>query len=535
MGRLSHRAGRSLPLLAVLAAALAASPRPPASGLAGALRGLYEARPSPGERWGGAAPEVTLRDGRRVPRELAYRDDPGFVAAAGELLRSPARDDAALGAWLLATAPATLSAAVQAPLIAALGHGEALAVFEAAGGLASHGQPAAAEPLRALLGRGEPELRAAAALALDRIAERSPGAAGRPRAREAFPGRSFQRGVSWWRRERGRDLGADTFPRLLELGVDSVALHTFDPLQRGLSEPELAAPRRPLGIPGLSELVEAAHAAGLRVMVKPHLEMRGPEPSPAERELLRGADPEARARLAERLRARRPPPEEWHNNIEMRSDADWRRWFQGYEAYLLAYAREAQAAGADLFCVGRELDRSVALRERDWRELIARVRRVFAGRLLYSANFDSYASVGFWDALDYIGVSAYFPLSERDDPSDAELAQGWQRALAPLEALSRRFGRPVLLAELGYPAQPGAARAPWRQAAAPADPALQARCYEAALSAIARRPFVHGAYAWLWEGVRQPPFRDASFTVRDKPAAAVLGAWYRGFAPGPHP
>ena len=32
-----------------------------------------------------------------------------------------------------------------------------------------------------------------------------------------------------------------------------------------------------------------------------------------------------------------------------------------YEGYILPYAREAQAVGADMFCVGRELDTTVVL------------------------------------------------------------------------------------------------------------------------------------------------------------------------------
>ena len=152
-----------------------------------------------------------------------------------------------------------------------------------------------------------------------------------------------------------------------------------------------------------------------------------------------------------------------HNRIAMRSEADWRRWFESYEAYVLPYARDAQAAGADMFCVGREMDSTVVRREADWRALVARIRAEFHGPLTYSANFDTWQGIGFWDALDFIGVSAYFPLSDRPSPSLAELEAGWDRALAPLEQASRRFGRPVLLTEAGFPSIPTAAKAPWRE------------------------------------------------------------------------
>jgi len=56
---------------------------------------------------------------------------------------------------------------------------------------------------------------------------------------------------------------------------------------------------------------------------------------------------------------------------------------------------------------------------------------------------------------------------------------------------------------------------------------LQARCYEAALRAVASRPWIRGTYWWLWEGVMQPPFRDPSFTIQGKPASFVMASWYR--------
>jgi len=157
---------------------------------------------------------------------------------------------------------------------------------------------------------------------------------------------------------------------------------------------------------------------------------------------------------------------------------------------------------------------------------VSRIREEFRGPLTYSANFDTWPGIGFWDALDFIGVSAYFPLSDRPDPSLAELEAGWDRALAPLEEASRRWGRPVLLTEAGFPSIPSAARAPWREARTRADVWLQARCYEATLRALARRPWIEGAYFWLWERTSPPAFRDPSHAIVDKPASFTLARWY---------
>ena len=132
------------------------------------------------------------------------------------------------------------------------------------------------------------------------------------------------------------------------------------------------------------------------------------------------------------------------------------------------------------------------------------MRAEFRGPLTYSANFDTWQGIGFWDALDFVGVSAYFPLSDHADPPLAELEAGWERALAPLAAAARRWRRPVLLTEAGFPSIPNAARAPWREERVAADVWLQARCYEATLRALARQPAVEGVFFWLWERTSRP-------------------------------
>jgi hypothetical protein len=61
----------------------------------------------------------------------------------------------------------------------------------------------------------------------------------------------------------------------------------------------------------------------------------------------------------------------------------------------------------------------------------------------------------------------------------------------------------------------------------PADVWLQARCYDATLRALAQRPWITGAFFWLWERSAEPAFRDPSHTLPGKPAAYVMARWYR--------
>ena len=101
-----------------------------------------------------------------------------------------------------------------------------------------------------------------------------------------------------------------------------------------------------------------------------------------------------------------------------------------------------------------------------WREVVATARESYHGPVGYAANFDQYREVGFWDALDVMGINAYFPLREPGEqgPLPHLLRDGWAEVLA--EIASFRFSRElldtdVLFTELGYVRRAGATLAPW--------------------------------------------------------------------------
>ena len=223
---------------------------------------------------------------------------------------------------------------------------------------------------------------------------------------------------------------------------------------------------------------------------------------------------------------------EWSHHIGFETEAEWAAWEVAYRAFLLHHARVAAEVGADVLVVGTELGRSVRTRPAFWRGLIADVRAVFPGRLTYAANWhDDAEHVAFWDALDYIGVQAYFPLAQTDAPDAAALRAGWAEHKAVLRALHERWDRPVLFTEVGYRSVPYAAARPWQwpahgEAVTP-DPALQARLYAETFRAWWPEPWFAGLVLWKWYG---QPHADAGHTVdfspQGKPAEAVLRAWF---------
>jgi len=273
----------------------------------------------------------------------------------------------------------------------------------------------------------------------------------------------------------GAEWGTPGFDAELEdlraMGGNWVAIHPYASIQadgtvRDRGDLDAEAPPDWLARP-----LSAARERGLALLVKPHLAYwRSPF---AWRGDITFAEPEARARF-------------------------WRT----YSAWIVALARSTR--GADAFCVGTELDRMLA-DEAEWRALVARVRAVTDARLTYAANWDRYGEVRFWDALDAIGVQAYFPLVEGvvegEETGEAALRAGWSRVLSPLRELSERTGKPVVFTELGYSDSPAAALRPWEDPprGGPRAPELQARCLATALRVLAEeREWLRGAFLWKW-------------------------------------
>lgn len=177
--------------------------------------------------------------------------------------------------------------------------------------------------------------------------------------------------------------------------------------------------------------------------------------------------------------------------------------------------------------MGTELDLTVG-REAEWRSIVAAVRAETGAPLTYCASWNRYRDVGFWDALDVIGIQAYFPLVEHDDvPTDAELAAGWKRIVGELEAYSAETHRRVVFAELGYNRSFDAAVRPWsyRTDHEPAAADLQERCLDAALAAVAESETVVGAFLWKWF---PGEITRGNFTQSDPRMRAVIARNWSG-------
>lgn len=208
----------------------------------------------------------------------------------------------------------------------------------------------------------------------------------------------------------------------------------------------------------------------------------------------------------------------------------WRRWFDSYRNFLRHYAEIAEAAGCELFSVGCEMIKTES-QEALWRGVIDAVRQAYGGPLVYNANHGGEERVPFWDALDLIGTSAYYPVGPRPGASWEEMAAHWDPVRSRLRALAERTAKPIAFLEIGCRSALGCAAMPWdfTHRDLPPSEAEQAAFYQAALASFWEEPWFRGFFWWDWSPTlypRENAATDTGFDIYGKAAEAILRDWY---------
>jgi len=217
---------------------------------------------------------------------------------------------------------------------------------------------------------------------------------GRPAAAAAHIGPEQKiRGVSF--SAPRREMAPDALVRASLTGANWVAVVPYafvDPAQ-----PRVAFDRERQfwgeRTEGIAKTIEYARESRLSVLLKPHLWVRG---------------------------------QGWPGEFEPDTEEDWEMFLSGYREYILRFAHVADSMDVEMFSVGTEVDLVALARPDYWRSLIEEVRAIYGGRLTYAANWDKYARIEFWDALDLVGVDAYFPLA--DDATPEVEPPAWEAA-----------------------------------------------------------------------------------------------------------
>ena len=241
--------------------------------------------------------------------------------------------------------------------------------------------------------------------------------------------------------------------------------------------------------------------------------------------------------------------------IEQRGVDEWRgvihpdnrdTWWSSYESWLNILVDIANEYDVDYLSIGSELS-SMESDEGRWRALIRRINSMYRGKLFYSSNWDHFTEVPFWDQLDLIGLTAYFPLEVEYIDSQAQLqsvkAKGnrinirvknmierWQYIkLSLLEWLGEsKYKKKLFFTELGYPSQKGGATKPWDYLQnTEVDLEVQKAAFLAFRKVWVDFEGLAGVNIWNFWGLGGP--QDTWYTVRGKPAAVEIEKLFKQF------
>jgi len=220
----------------------------------------------------------------------------------------------------------------------------------------------------------------------------------------------------------------------------------------------------------------------------------------------------------------------WSGNV---NPSDRTTWFNNYNAIAAHYAQIAQATGVEEYVIAEELprmsqDNQNSTNTQNWLAIIANVRKLYSGKITYSANWDGeYNGITFWSALDQIGVSAYFDLY--GDNSVANLESQWNNwNTSTIKPLSDKWGKPILFTEVGYKTLTTANQNPWQWwQGGSVDMQAQANDYQALFDYWNNYSYLQGVYLWNWSSDPNAGGPgDTDYTPQNKTAQSTMTTWF---------
>lgn len=216
-------------------------------------------------------------------------------------------------------------------------------------------------------------------------------------------------------------------------------------------------------------------------------------------------------------------------NIKMKSEDDWVDFEENYEKFILFYAKIAQDCKCELFCIGTEMNSFVTTRPKYWNDLITKIKKVYAGKITYAENWDSYKKVPFIEKIDYIGIDAYFPLDSSKTPTLKSIEDSWKPLKKEMQSLTKKYNKKILFTEYGYQSKDYATFEPWDHSK---KRIVNLIAQETALQAIYnqfwKETWFAGGFLWKWYDNHSEAggLNDSDYTVQNKPSEKIVRKYY---------
>ena len=132
------------------------------------------------------------------------------------------------------------------------------------------------------------------------------------------------------------------------------------------------------------------------------------------------------------------------------------------------------------------------------------------------ANWNNYQQVLFWDELDFIGIQAYFPLTDSESPTEDEIMEGWDKVYGQLIPYAERMNKKIIFTEIGYTTSMIAAKEPWtyQKSDDSRSRQLQKSCLSIALQKVKEQNEISGMFLWKWFPQTRPFAHREDFNLQ---------------------
>ena len=212
-------------------------------------------------------------------------------------------------------------------------------------------------------------------------------------------------------------------------------------------------------------------------------------------------------------------------------DPYWDKWFKSYGDFMKYYAQLAEETGCEMLCIGCEMC-GTERKEEHWRKLIAEIRQIYSGKLIYNTNHGHEDDVKWFDAVDYVGTSAYFPVADQGGATSEMMQVRWAAIRDEMKKVHEKFGKKIVFIEIGCRSAHGCATMPWdfNHKDFPHDEDEQAAFYDSCLSVFAKEPWFAGVFWWDWStfiyDTKEEAEADNGFNIHLKKTEDILKGWY---------
>ena len=216
--------------------------------------------------------------------------------------------------------------------------------------------------------------------------------------------------------------------------------------------------------------------------------------------------------------------------ISMQNEKDWKTFEDSYSNFILDFAQLAEETNSEILCIGTELEQFIVNRPEFWNSLITKIKEVYKGKLTYAANWDEYKRTPFWKQLDYIGIDAYFPVSDNQTPTLQDCLKGWKQHKKMIKEYSVKNNIPILFTEFGYRSVDFTGKEPWKSDRKMTAVNLEAQTNttHALFEEFWKEDWFAGGFVWKWHHDHEHSGgeNNTQFTPQNKPVQALIKSYY---------